>query len=307
MANKKVKVLITGGAGFIGSKLSKRLIQLNYEVIIIDNLSTGIKKNIPKESRFIKGDLSIDNVYKKIPNDIRYIFHFAAQSSGEISFEDPEYDLRCNVLSTLKILNWSKKNKIKRLIFSSSMNIYGNVDDKKIDENYPANPISFYGIGKYSSEKYIKIYSELGVKSTILRFFNIYGPGQNLDNLKQGMISIYLSYILKNKVLKIKGSLNRFRDFVYIDDLLDACIKALKENNNLSLYNVCSNRKITVKKLIKIIFQVMNIKNYKYYVEKGTPLDQFGIYGNNKKIYNDLKWKPKISLEEGIRKMVDEL
>ncbi len=307
MVFKNIKVLVTGGAGFIGSKLSKKLIDLGYDVYIIDNLTTGKKKNIPKGCTFIKGDLSKKVVYNKIPKGMKYVFHFAAQSSGEISFEKPEYDLNCNVMSTLKILNWSKVNKINRLIFASSMNIYGNVNDKKIDENHPVNPISFYGIGKYASEKYIKIYSNLGVNSTILRLFNIYGPGQNLDNLKQGMISIYLSYITKNKKLIIKGSLKRFRDFVYIDDLIDACIKSIKEKNKFSIYNVCNGKKITVEDLIKTIFEVMNKKKHKYIIKKGTPLDQFGIYGNNNKIFKYLKWKPKTKLRDGLKKMVNDL
>ena len=253
MFKSKIKILVTGGAGFIGSKLSKHLLDLGFNVYIIDNLTTGFKKNIPYGSNFIKGDLSNDLVYKKIPKDIKYIFHFAGQSSGEISFENPEYDLKCNVLSTLKILNWSKKNSIKRLIFSSSMNVYGNVENKKIDEKYPINPISFYGISKNVSEKYIKIYSDLGVRSTILRLFNVYGPGQNLKNLKQGIISIYISYILDNKKLIIKGSINRFRDFVYIDDVIDACIRSIKDRNQFSIYNVCCGTKTTISDLMLIL------------------------------------------------------
>jgi len=307
MEVSKIKVLVTGGAGFIGSKLSERLINKGYEVYIIDNLSTGKIKNLPQGCHFIEKDLSNDNINNLLPTNIKYVFHFAAQSSGEISFDNPEYDLKCNVLSTLKLLKWSRDNKVKRFVFASSMNVYGDTDKNPIIETEKPNPKSFYGVGKYSSEQYIKIYSNLGVNSTILRFFNIYGPGQNLDNLKQGMISIYLAYIINNKKLLIKGSLERFRDFVYIDDAIEACLKSIEEKTLFSLYNICSGKKTTINELIKIILKIFKKENYSFEVTEGTPFDQFGIYGNPKFTEINLHWKVKTKLEEGIKNMIKSL
>ena len=185
--------LVTGVAGFIGMSLAKRLLSMGNQVVGIDNLSTGYSDNIPKEVLFFKGGCQDASLYNEIPQ-VAYeaIFHIAGQSSGEISFDDPVYDLRTNTESTLHLLKFALKINCHRFIYASSMSVYGDFLSGPVTERDAINPKSFYAVGKFASEQYLKLYEQYGIKSTSLRFFNVYGPGQNLANLRQGMVSIYL-------------------------------------------------------------------------------------------------------------------
>ena len=175
-------ILVTGGAGFIGSYLSKDLIEQGYKVYTIDNLTTGFKSNLSKQINFVKGDVSNKNILNKLKNiKFESIVHIAGQSSGEISFENPEYDLKTNTLSTLNLLNFSKENNCKKFIYASTMSVYGIQDPIPITEKHTVKPESFYAVGKLASENYMKIYSKLGIDCISLRLFNVYGPGQNMQ------------------------------------------------------------------------------------------------------------------------------
>ena len=297
-------VLITGGAGFIGSKLTEHYVNKGNKVTIIDNLSTGLEQNIVNKVNFINKDITTSNWTKYLPNDITHVFHLAAQSSGEISFDDPVYDIMTNAVATLQLLKWSLENNIKKLIFASSMNVYGDVPDKPITEDYPIAPESFYGVGKVTSENYVRIFSELGLSSTILRLFNVYGPGQNMANLRQGMVSIYCSYVASGKPVIVKGSEERFRDLVYINDVISAFVNASKLDSDFDIFNICSGDKMKVNMLLKKIFNAFGHSDYPYEVIAGTPRDQFGIYGSYNKAKKDLNWKPSFSIEAGLNEMV---
>ena len=172
--------LVTGGAGFIGSAIAIKLLEQNHRVYIIDNLNTGYKENIPKGSIFIEGDFSKDETISKLDN-IKFdvIFHIGGQSSGEISFDNPEYDLSTNTLSTLKPLQYSAKNECRKFIYASSMSLYGEKKgQEQFSETDEVNPKSFYAVGKLASEKYMKIFAEqYGIEYVALRYFNVYGPG----------------------------------------------------------------------------------------------------------------------------------
>ena len=299
-----MKVLVTGIAGFIGSKLARSLIDKGYEVVGIDDYSTGFKKNVPTESIMIEGDVSDPSTINKISQyNFDYIFHFAGQSSGEISFEDPVKDLKINTSSTLLLLDFAAKNNIKRFFYASSMSVYG---DKKeyVDENSETDPKSFYGVGKLASEKYLSIYSSKNLKCTSLRLFNVYGDNQNLSNLKQGMISIYLSMAIKNGKIQVKGSKDRFRDFIEINDVIKAIHLLINANQKKSYetYNISTGNKTKVEKVIKLILQYLN-SNIDVSYSGTTPGDQFGIYGDNKKI-KMLGWSPSIKFEIGLKNLV---
>ena len=215
--------LVTGAAGFIGSAIAKNLIEENNNVVTIDNFSTGFKRNVPEKVEIIEGNDFDETVLNKL-NGRKFdaIIHIAGQSSGEISFEKPVYDLQTNAQSTLMLLNYARKTGCKNFIFASSMSVYGDHKERQVDETSSAVPKSFYAVGKLASENYMRIFSqEYGLKCTALRFFNVYGIGQNMENMKQGMASIYLAQAIKSKHIIIKGSGERFRDFVYISDVVD--------------------------------------------------------------------------------------
>ena len=182
--------LVTGAAGFIGSSITKRLLDENNTVYTIDNLSTGTKKNIPKGTIFIKGDCSDQEIYKNIKNIKFDAISYCWSKLGEVSFEDPIYDIKTNLESTILLLKFSLANGCKKFIYASSMSVYGSQPDRPINEKDICKPQSFYGIGKLASENYMSIFHNFGLDCISLRFF-VYGPGQNLENLKQGMISIF--------------------------------------------------------------------------------------------------------------------
>lgn len=302
--------LVTGGAGFIGSHLSKRLLSEGWKVYIVDNLSTGVESNIPKGSEFIFLDLSRDDFIQELPGDtINVVFHLAAQSSGEISFEDPEYDLRTNVLSTLFLLKWCEKKGIRRFVYTSSMSIYGDQEHCAVKECAVSRPKSFYGVGKLASEEYLSIYHKTrGLETTAYRLFNVYGPGQNMENLKQGMVSIYLAYLHQKKDILVKGSPARFRDFIYIDDVVECLMATLDNRNSFGrVYNVGTGKGTSVADLVRklLIAYGEDPDYYPIRVTKGTPGDQFGIYADITRIQNETGWSPAVALAEGLRKMIE--
>tara|TARA_Y100001968_G_scaffold318741_1_gene349345 strand:- start:303 stop:1232 length:930 start_codon:yes stop_codon:yes gene_type:complete len=302
---KNKTYLVTGAAGFIGAAVAKRLVEKGSSVITVDNLSTGFKNNIPKGVKFIEGDCQNEKVINKLSNyEFDAIFHIAGQSSGEISFDNPSYDLQTNAQSTLLLLKLALNTNCNKFIYASTMSVYGDQEKMPVNEKAVLYPKSFYGVGKIASEHYLRIYQEFGINSTSLRLFNVYGPGQNMHNLKQGMVSIFLEQALSSQKIHVKGDKNRFRDFVYIDDVVDAFLCANnKKFQGFKVYNVSSCIKTTIEELIS---NMLNNLSYKVQIkyEGSTPGDQFGIYGENSLIKKELGWIPKYQLDEGIKEMV---
>ena len=301
------KILVTGAAGFVGSHLAKYLQKLGYKIYTIDNFSTGRLENLPENVELIKGDCSDPKiVFSLEKHQFDVIFHIAGQSSGEISFSDPEYDLKSNTLSTLLLLQLCQKTDCKRFIYASTMSVYGDISSEEAFEDLNLNPKSFYAVGKLASEHYMKIYQEnYGIQCIALRLFNCYGIGQNLDNLDQGMVSIFLAMALKGNHILVKGSGDRFRDFIYIEDVVNAFIKCLYANfDSFEKINVASGKKTQVKQLIHLITK--NIaKEFEVEYSNSTPGDQFGIYGDNAKALELLDWEPTVSFEEGLKKTIN--
>jgi UDP-glucose 4-epimerase len=299
-------ILITGAAGFIGSKVAHKFIELGFETITIDNLSTGRKENIPKETHLIEGSCGDKSIIDKLNSyKIDGIIHLAGQSSGEVSFDNPAYDLESNTLSTILLLDFARRKGIKRFVFASTMSVYGDQVNLPVTEELTTNPKSFYACGKLASENYLKIYAHLGIESTALRLFNIYGPGQNLDNLKQGMLSIYLAQAINDNKILVKGSKDRFRDFVYIDDVVNAFVLVFcKTWKKYNAYNICTGNPTTVNDLLLGIQNNLG-KEVNILFKEGTLGDQFGIYGNYDKINKDYAWRPNISMSEGLFLMVE--
>jgi UDP-glucose 4-epimerase len=299
-------ILITGAAGFIGSKVAQELIRLGHKTITIDNLSTGYRENIPEETIFIEGNCGDKKVISQLNKyEIEGIIHIAGQSSGEVSFKDPKYDLESNTLSTILLLQYAAEKGIKKFVYASSMSVYGNSQNLPVKESQTAVPESFYACGKLASEHYMRIFKGEGRALTALRLFNVYGPGQNLENLNQGMLSIYLAQALFHDKILVKGSKDRFRDFVYIDDAVEAFLLSyFIESPGFNILNVCSGTSTKVSEIIGAIKSSAGIDCPVEYVE-GTPGDQFGIYGDYSKLQESLNWKPKISFSEGLGLMVE--
>ena len=296
-------ILVTGVAGFIGAHLARRLSEEGFQVIGIDDLSSGNQDMIPTSIEFIKLDLSGKKIESKLPNEVQKIVHLAGQSSGEISFDNPVIDLKKNTVSTLNLLNFARRVNIERFVYASSMSVYGDTPNLPVDENELCLPTSCYGVGKLASEGYLRLFSD-EVPYVALRLFNVYGPNQDLDNLRQGMISIYLSQALKTKRVVVKGSLDRFRDFIYIDDVIDGILLAINEENAKNdIFNLGTGELTTVKEVLNILDDVFG--NLEIISSDPTPGDQFGIYADISKIKTKLGFIPEISFESGLKSLIN--
>lgn len=297
--------LVTGVAGFVGAAVAARLLGAGHEVIGVDNLTTGFRENIPRGCVFLQGNCQDETLYARLPQrDYAAIFHIAGQSSGEISFDDPVYDLQTNAQSTLLLLKHALNSKCRRLLYASTMSVYGDQPDAPVAEEATTNPKSFYGVGKLASEHYLRIYAQYGIESTCLRLFNIYGPGQNMENLRQGMVSIYLAQALRNRHIHIKGSGERYRDLVYIDDVVNAFLTLESAPAGPArIYNVGTGVRTTVSDLIEKIRALLPFDVSVQY-DGSTPGDMFGITADCGKIARETGWKAAVGLDEGLQRMV---
>jgi UDP-glucose 4-epimerase len=297
--------LVTGAAGFIGAAIAKKLVKEGHDVVTIDNLSTGFEAAIPEGVQFFKGDCADASIYEKIPQH-KYdaILHIAGQSSGEISFDDPIYDIQTNAESTLLQLKFALKNGCKRYLYASTMSVYGNKPDMPISEEEECFPESFYGVAKLASEHYLRIYKKYGINSTCLRLFNVYGPGQNLDNLRQGMVSIYLAQMLNDEHIHVKGSPDRFRDFIYIDDVVESFVRCLSIEETWGLnINIATGRRTTVQEVIEQLIKNQD-KEISVQYSGNTAGDIHGIYADVSLMRKVVGLSDLTNFEDGVSKFI---
>lgn len=305
MVIQSMSILVTGGAGFIGTALVLELSK-KHKVSVFDLVSKINSAEKVCGVNYFNVDISD---YKQIEPFIKekydYIFHLASQTSGLISHEQPELDVDTNVKGTLNICRFAQTIGNVRVIFSSSMAIYGD-SELPISETLQPNPKSNYGVSKISAENYIQLFSSRGIDYTIFRLFNVYGPGQDLDNMKQGMLSIFVTQAIKDKKIDVTGPLERYRDFIYIDDIIGALILPIENNVSTlnEIFNVGCGIKTTVKDLINSISASLDaslpVSNI------GDILgDQFGTYSDCEKL-RSLGWKPKVALEDGLFKTIQD-
>ena len=307
MSKPPKHILVTGGAGFIGSALTRRLLADGYEVTVIDDLSNGRMENVSQEARFIKADLAMETTYREIagiPFDA--VFHLASQSSGALSFEDPMADMKSHLYITFSLLQLSLKRKVSRFMFSSSTTLYGDTNGLPVNEDCPVNPKTYYATGKLACENYIRFFFGQGLSTTVFRLPNVYGPGQNLQNKDQGMVSIYLSYIIEGQPILVKGSRDRFRDFIYIDDVVDGWMKGFASPDTIGkTYNLASGKKSTVDQVLEGLKTACGKPDYPVEFVTGTPGDQSGLVADISRIQKETGFNPKTGLQEGLKKMVE--
>jgi UDP-glucose 4-epimerase len=303
-----VRAIVTGGAGFIGSHLADRLVADGWEVVCLDDLSSGHEGNVPSEAELIEADCSDPKVADALPADgADAIFHLASHVGQEASFEKPVLDLQVNALATMVMLQWALARRVPKLVFASSMNVYGEPPALPATEDMPVSPPSPYAVGKIASEHLLRIYRTMGVQSASLRLFNTYGPRQDLANLKQGMVSIYMAYVARGEPILVRGSGDRFRDFVYVDDAVDAFVRCLEDRADGRVYNVATGRKTHVHELLRTIVAAFGEDPDSYPIDWAdpTPNDQFGCYGDPARLREELGWEPRVALEDGVARMAE--
>jgi len=309
----KKHVLVTGGAGFIGSNITDELIKKNYAVTVIDNESTGKKENVNKKARYIKGDVrdnkSMDKVFKE---KIDIIFHIAGCASTIKSFHDPAADLSTNVLGTINIINYAIKHRVPRLIYASSMTSYGVPEKLPIKETYATRPISYYGITKYAGERYVMatgLRKDIPFKlnTTAFRMFNVYGIRQAIDNPYQGVVSIFIGNVLRGEPITIFGDGEQSRDFIHISDVANAWISAIdNEKTYGEVFNLGSGIRVSVNNLVDIILKSFgkSRKNYKVIYKEERPGDQKHMQADITKVKKILGFKIKMDFEKGMNETI---
>jgi UDP-glucose 4-epimerase len=300
-----VKALITGIAGFIGSSVAESLIAHGWRVFGIDSLHSGYQANIPPGVEWQRADIRTSEAWSSLPSSFDAIIHLAAQTSGEKSFEDPAFDLQTNLEGTFRAYEFARKCQASRFINMSSMSVYGAaVASEPITEEYSPNPASPYGNSKLAAERLLNLLSNKdGLPVTHLRLFNAYGPKQDLNEMKQGMVSIYLSYFLNHPEVIVKGSLSRVRDFIYIDDIVNA-IRKLSENPipPRGTFNLCTGRTTTVADLLQTIRSITGIDKPQR-IEASTNGDIQGFAGSTKLLWENCGIRSTVSLREGLTRM----
>jgi len=309
-----VKVLVTGGAGFIGSHLVDRLVSEGFKVRVIDNLSSGrlenIKRHVDEGSiELIIGDLKDLQTTLRAVEGIDVVFHFAANPEVRVSTTNPEIHFNENVVATFILLEAMRKHNVKELVFASSSSVYGEPDDIPVGEDAPTRPVSVYGASKAACENLIHAYSKLyGIKAVILRYANVVGP-----RLRHGVVWDFIVKLRRNPVeLEVLGDGKQVRSYIYIDDAVEATMIAWrKTEGSYEVYNVASEDWITVDEVANEVIAAMGLKDVKKIYRSvlhgvGWPGDVRRIALKIEKI-ESLGFKPTMKSREAVKMTVEEL
>jgi UDP-glucose 4-epimerase len=305
------RVLVTGGAGFIGSHLADRLLADGFAVTVLDNLSTGVRERVPEGAEFVEGDVADRGVVDQVFADESFdaVFHVAGQASIRISFSRPEDDLATNVLGTVNVLRGCSESGVPRLVFASSMTIYGQPDRIPTPENVPCVPVSYYGVTKYAAERYVHVAgerSDIDLSVTSLRMFNVFGPRQSIANPYQGVLAIFIGNVLRGEPITIHGDGLQTRDFVYIDDVVDAWVRVLDDPDAFgTALNVGSGQETSVNALADAVLGSFgeSRSTWPVHAEPTQSGDQRRAAADTAAI-EELGWKPSTTLDEGMARTV---
>ena len=302
---KYKNILVTGGAGFIGSYLSRELIARGFDVTIIDNLSMGKESNIPRGAEFVKGDVLDEKLLKKIIPSIDVIFHLAAKVSIRDSLNNFLEDANNNIIGTLNLLKCCSNGLVKKFIYASSMAVYSDSKSPEpIDENYVLEPISPYGVSKLASEKYcVNIAKNIGMDCVILRYFNTYGEGQTLTPYV-GVITIFIDKLINEESPVIFGDGNQKRDFIYVGDIVQANLKALEWNGNIGVFNIGTGRAMSVNDIALLLCNKINPKIKPSYAEKREGELRNSI-ADFKKAERELGFSPYARIEDKVDEVIN--
>ena len=300
-----MKILVTGGAGFIGSQIADAFINEGHEVHVLDNLSTGFEKNINPNAHFIKSDISspsILEIFSKKKFDV--VNHHAAQIDVRKSVNDPIFDANTNILGTINLLQACIKTGVRKFMFASTGGaVYGEQEYFPADEKHPTNPVSPYGITKLTIEKYLFFYkNEYGLNHTILRYANVYGPRQNPFG-EAGVVAIFTNKLLRNENPIINGEGKQTRDYVFVEDVVKANVITL-DSRDSGIFNIGTSIETSVNQL----FEKLNTIAGNVASEKHGPApkgEQLRSVIASDKLFKEFKWKPSVIIDEGLKKTFD--
>ncbi|MGQ9506356.1 MAG: SDR family oxidoreductase [Candidatus Bathycorpusculaceae bacterium] len=302
------KVLVTGGAGFIGSHLVDKLLLEGYEVTVLDDLSSGKTENINlKDAKlhFVKGDVRDEAVVRKALKNVDLVFHLAAIIDVAFSIKEPLLVNNVNVDGSLNVLNQSARHHVEKFIFASSCAVYGEHLHIPIDEEHPTNPLSPYAASKLATEKYCDVFSKVyGLEIVCMRFFNVYGSRQESGSYGS-VINNFINRLKQGKPPIIFGDGTQTRDFVYIDDVVDALFKAIHFRGGISeKINIGSGRETSIKELAEILIKKFGLKDLRPIYDKSRPYDIKRSCANIQKARRLLGYEPHVSLEDGLDRLL---
>lgn len=302
------KIIVTGGAGFIGSHLVDRLIKDKHEVIIVDNLSTGREEFINPKAKFVKANLFTDQL-QDLFNGVDYVFHQAATPRIQLSLDKPEKTFKANVYATQRVLQWSGKAKVKRVIYASSSSVYGKVPEfdsfvsrarhLPLTEEMDCDPETPYATHKLMSELLCKSYSKnFGVNVIALRYFNVYGKRMSTTGVYKLVMAIWNEQKNLGQPLTVYGDGKQTRDFTYIDDVVEANVLAMNSSiKGYQVFNVCSGEETMIYDVARMFNQELKfIENPRGRWEEKRKVGSFH------KAKGLLKYEPKIFIDEGVKK-----
>lgn len=302
------RILITGGAGFIGSNMADFFLEKGHDIHILDNLSTGNLKNlthIKSQVSLYEGDICDDKVLQKAIKNCDYVFHLAALRSVPKSFSNPEEYERVNVIGTIKLLQLSVENKIKKFVFASSSSVYGDATKLPLKENLPCNPISPYAISKFNAELYCKLfYNNYKLPTVALRYFNVFGPRQSLENKYAVVIPKFIQALYSNETPPVYGDGHQTRDFTFVENVIaahEAVIKSDKTHGKA--YNVACGERHSVLDLAKDLNKIMK-KDIKPRFLTVRPGDVLHTQASIDSLHNDTGYVPPASFHKGLEKTV---
>ncbi len=300
-----MKILVTGGAGFIGSNVVDGFIREGHQVTVVDNLSTGVESNVNKKAQFIKADIRsviMDTVFEKMQPDV--LCHHAAQIDLRKSITDPIYDADVNIMGSLNLLNACIKHRVTKVIFASTGGaIYGEQNYFPTDENHPVHPLCPYGVAKLTLEKYLYFYHKtFGINFAVLRYSNVYGPRQNPLG-EAGVVAIFTEKLLTDQETIINGDGTQTRDFIFVEDVVKANLLVLDYPQS-DIFNIGTGTETEINHLFKILKEKIGSKRKSVHgpAVPGELRRSALSYARAEKL---LGWKPKCNLDEGIAKTVD--
>lgn len=300
-----MKALVTGGSGFIGSNVSKMLLSKGVEVVVFDNLSSGNYDNIRELNvNFIKGDILDKEAIKDACKGVDVVFHLAASVGRQRSIDHPQLDSEINLIGTINVLEGMRANGVKKIVYSSSAAIFGELQSTEIDENHPQNADSPYGVSKLAAEKMILSYSEIyDITAVCLRYFNIYGVNQRYD-LYGNVIPIFAHRLFAGEPLLIYGDGTQTRDFVNVYDVARANVMAGLEYGKTEVFNLGSGESITINKLAQMMQEISGIDNGINYLPE-RKADVKHCKANANKVAEKMQFKTVVSLEKGLAEYID--
>ena len=297
-----MKVLVTGGAGFIGSHIVDQLLAEGHQVVVVDDLSTGSLDNVNPQASFVRLsvlDGELLGLFEREKFDAA--LHLAAQTIVGSSLEHPDIDARVNVLGTLQVLEGCRQHGVERIIFASSAAVYGDVAELPVPEEAPGQPASFYGLSKLTAERYIQMYHALyGLNYLILRYANVYGERQG-DRGEGGVVSIFAGCLCRNNRLNIYGDGGQTRDFVYVGDVAAANVAAVTTPQTNRILNISSQTETSVNELAALFAEIAGEAACPAY-HPARSGDILRSTLRNREACAALDWQPRIGLREGLER-----